>query len=98
MIFTSRLSLACFTSLISLMPVKADVSGNNQPTNPKRHENAYTLPGVKPAKPIVTSPQAEPDNGQRTMYPDGSFMVGNTRVKISGSVIVDIGTDKVGQK
>lgn len=50
-----------------------------------------SLPGVKPAKPIVQTPQAEPHEPQPSPSQDGSFMIGNTKVKISGSVTVDVG-------
>jgi len=46
------------------------------------------LPGVVPPEPLVR-PLPEPD--ALPAAPDGSFLVGNTRVKISGSVTVDIG-------
>lgn len=52
----------------------------------------YSLPGVKPAKPIVSPVQPEPDNASANINPDGSFNIGNTRVKISGDITVDIGT------
>lgn len=59
---------------------------------------AETLPGVKPAKPLVTPPEAEPDESNIRTNPDGSFMVGNTRVKISGSVTVDVGKGPLSNK
>ncbi len=52
----------------------------------------YSLPGVKAAKPIVSPAQPEPDNATTNTNPDGSFNIGNTRVKISGDITVDIGT------
>lgn len=52
----------------------------------------YSLPGVQPAKPIVSPVQPEPDNTTTNTNPDGSFNIGNTRVKISGDITVDIGT------
>ncbi len=52
----------------------------------------YSLPGVQPAKPIVSPVQPEPDNAFTNKNPDGSFNIGNTRVKISGDITVDIGT------
>ncbi|WP_238481611.1 hypothetical protein [Pseudochrobactrum algeriensis] len=61
-------------------------------------EPVYSLPGVKPAKPIVTPPQAEPDETYLQSNPDGSFMVGKTRVKISGSIIMDIGNNPPSNK
>lgn len=48
-----------------------------------------TLPGVSPSKPIV-QPMPEPTE-EAQANDDGSITVGNTRVKISGSVTVDIG-------
>jgi hypothetical protein len=61
-------------------------------------DTSYHLPGVKAAKPIVSTPQAEPNSNTITTFPDGSFMVGNTRVKISGAVTVDIGAGQTPQK
>lgn len=52
----------------------------------------YSLPGVKAAKPIVSPLQPEPDTRDTNINPDGSFNIGNTRVKISGDITVDIGT------
>ncbi len=49
------------------------------------------LPGVKQPEPIV-QPAPEPED--QPASEDGSFMVGNTKVKISGSVTVDIGAGK----
>lgn len=57
-----------------------------------------SLPGVKPAKPIVAPAEAEPDENHSRANPDGSIMIGNTRVKISGSVIVDVGNDALPRK
>lgn len=47
------------------------------------------LPGVEPSKPIVR-PLPE-DDSTLPANEDGSFTVGNTRVKISGSVTIDVG-------
>ncbi len=68
--------------------VRAPVKATQEAPKP-----VYSLPGVKPAKPIVTPPQAEPDETYLQSNPDGSFIVGKTRVKISGSIIMDIGNN-----
>lgn len=47
------------------------------------------LPGVSSQRPIVR-PLPEPSEAAPASE-DGSFMVGKTRVKISGSITVDIG-------
>jgi len=74
----------------SMITARADQATHS--TGTTSSDTGYHLPGVKAAKPIVTPPQAEPDTNTSTTFPDGSFMVGNTRVKISGAVTVDIGT------
>ncbi|WP_439272229.1 hypothetical protein [Pseudochrobactrum sp. HB0163] len=60
---------------------------------PKPATGLTTLPGVKPARPIVGIAKPEPMDDHSPDDPQGGFMINNTRVKISGSVIVDIGTD-----
>ena len=94
-IFSALLSGA---TLCFALPVLADQHSLKNTSTQEQQSPAYSLPGVKPAKPIVTPPQAEPDEEHLRANPDGSFMVGKTRVKISGSVIVDVGTSSASQK
>lgn len=79
------------------MPVVAQKLQTNNAKSAEQSPLPYTLPGVQPAKPIVTPPEAEPDDNKLRTDPDGSFMIGNTRVKISGSVTVDIGKGASGR-
>lgn len=73
------------------LPALAEAPRTKTTPSPQAQSAPETLPGVKPAKPIVTPLEAEPDETNITTNPDGSFTVGNTRVKISGSVTVDVG-------
>jgi hypothetical protein len=53
-------------------------------------QDAHPLPGVKQPEPIVQELKPEPMAEQAT---PGTFKVGNFDVKVSGSVIVDIGVN-----
>lgn len=73
------------------LPAMAEAPRFKTTPLPQAHSAPETLPGVKPAKPIVTPAEPEPNETSISTNPDGSFMVGNTRVKLSGSVTVDVG-------
>lgn len=53
-------------------------------------EDAHPLPGVTLPEPIVQDLKPEPNSEPAT---PGTFKVGNFDVKISGSVIVDVGVN-----
>ncbi|SFT96032.1 hypothetical protein [Mesorhizobium sp. YR577] len=53
-------------------------------------EDAHPLPGVSQPEPIVQDLKPEPNGEPAT---PGTFKVGNFDVKISGSVIVDVGVN-----
>ncbi|NGN40552.1 hypothetical protein G6N74_05700 [Mesorhizobium sp. CGMCC 1.15528] len=53
-------------------------------------EDAHPLPGVTQPEPIVQDLKPEPSSDPAT---PGTFKVGNFDVKISGSVIVDVGVN-----
>lgn len=101
MISTSFKTIICLfltgSALISARPALAEQPGFKNKNSLERSAPVYTLPGVTPAKPIVTPPDAEPENNTTATNPDGSFNIGNTKVKISGSVTVDIGTGNTHQ-
>ncbi len=84
----------CLTGVLTVfaLPALSDQFQVKNGNQIKRPAADYSLPGVKPAKPIVTPPEAEPENSAPAVNSDGSFNVGNTRVKISGSITVDVGT------
>ncbi|MDR0252576.1 MAG: hypothetical protein LBI75_05275 [Brucellaceae bacterium] len=84
-------------SVLLTAPAIAEQQNFKTGSESKRPAPVYSLPGVKPAKPIVT-PQPEPEENNLTTNPDGSFNIGNTRVKISGSVIVDVGNTSATHK
>lgn len=81
------------STLFFTLPALAEDAHTQKKLTVERPAPFYTLPGVKPAKPIVEPAQAEPDQTSLQSNPDGSFMVGKTRVKISGSIIMDIGNN-----
>lgn len=80
------------------MTTRAETVGVQNIVPSKQQSATISLPGVKPAKPIVTPAEAEPDENHSRANPDGSIMIGNTRVKISGSVIVDVGNGALPRK
>lgn len=95
MITTRKTIISTFltgTMIISALPVLAEQPALKKSSSEAQSAPAYSLPGVKPAKPIVTPPDAEPENNALSTNPDGSFNIGNTRVKISGDITVDVGT------
>lgn len=55
---------------------------------------ANDLPGVEPQKPIV-QPLPEPNDDQASTTEDGRIKVGDWDVKVSGSIIVDIGVGNI---
>ena len=95
MITTRKTIISIFltgTMIVSALPVLAEQTAIKKSISETQSAPAYSLPGVKPAKPIVTPPEAEPESNALSTNPDGSFNIGNTRVKISGDITVDIGT------
>jgi hypothetical protein len=58
-------------------------------TNAMANDKNTALPGVEQPAPIVSVPEAEPN--EPPVDPK-NFMIGNTQVRISGSITVDVGT------
>lgn len=55
---------------------------------------ADDLPGVEPQKPIV-QPLPEPNGDRVETTEDGYVKIGDWDVKVSGSIIVDVGVGKI---
>ena len=95
MIITRKAVFSVILSGIAVSFAVPVFAGQADFTNTPQIEQSapdHSLPGVKPAKPIVTPLQTEPENTAPSTNPDGSFNIGNTRVKISGDITVDVGT------
>lgn len=98
LLLTAISTLLTIAAIGTALPAMAEAPRLKHTALPQAPLAAETLPGVKPAKPLVTPPEAEPDETNIRTNPDGSIMVGKTRVKISGSVTVDVGKGPLGNK
>ncbi len=95
--FSAAFIIAFSVAGICALPVHAQTPDFKNSKQAEPQQAPSSLPGVKPAKPIVSAPEPEPQEDHLRANPDGSFMINNTRVKISGSVIVDVGTQPSGR-